>query len=156
MYPQSTEEWNAHARSLRGSFFLTVVIMTYMYLTFHYLITLTRKKLSNSYDRMERNDVLFKGKVVNILEGTIDRIKRLPRSWFIYEERRNKKIVFSRIGGWTQLYVFKACNFLTYCIGFQVSLILCFSKILLIKKLPYSLKHTKNNNCPKLKILSKK
>jgi len=69
---------------------------------------------------MERNDVLFEGKVANALE-VVDRIKRLLWSWFICGERQIK-ILFSQIGGWTLLYVFKTCNFLTYCNGFRVPL----------------------------------
>jgi len=79
---------------------------------------------------MECNDVLFKGKVANILEEVVECIKYLPGSWFICEEGRNKNL-FSWIGGWTQLYVFKACNFLTYYIEFRASLILVLVKFCL-------------------------
>jgi len=70
---------------------------------------------------MERNNVLFKGKVANDLE-VVDRIKHLC-GLGSYGEGRNKKFA-SRIGCWTLLYVFKICNFLTYCNGLRVPLIL--------------------------------
>jgi hypothetical protein len=43
---------------------------------------------------LELNDIIFKGKILNISE-VVDRIKRLSWSWFICREGGNKNFVFS-------------------------------------------------------------
>jgi hypothetical protein len=45
---------------------------------------------------LERNDIIFRGKILNILE-VVDRIKRLSWSWFICREGGNKNFVFSMV-----------------------------------------------------------